>query len=218
VVRAPGRWASPPGRFYLRARSLACDLGANGAPARRERKGGPRKGFSSQDRAYRRGLGFFLRSKTRRAALKAEFQGALAWTTAGARLLPLRAPSRFASQRTQRNRNGQCFKPWGSAHVATGGSRSLLPGCFVRWVTHRASERPFRAVCGTHGSTSLGRSVARAAELRPARQLDGVLQGEGGRHQIPGGEREKRKEEGQVDHERGEHRECDRKQGIEPRA
>jgi hypothetical protein len=74
---------------------------------------------------------------------------------------------------------------WGRAHVATGGSRSLLPGCFVRWFTHRASERPYRALCGPHGSY-YGRSVARAAELRPARQLDGVLQGEGGRHQIPG--------------------------------
>jgi hypothetical protein len=115
VVRAPGRWASPPGRFYLRARSLACDLGANGASARRERKGGPRKVFSSQDRAYRRGLGFFLRSKIRRAALKAEFQGALAWTTAGARLLPLRAPARFASQRTQRSRKEHCVKHSGSA-------------------------------------------------------------------------------------------------------
>jgi len=34
---------------------------------------------------------------------------------------------------------------------------------------------------------TLGRSVARTAELRPARQLDGFHQGEGGRHLISGG-------------------------------
>jgi hypothetical protein len=57
---------------------------------------------------------------------KAEFLGALARRTAGARLLPLRAPARFASQRTQRNRKESVLQPWGSAYVATGGSRSLL--------------------------------------------------------------------------------------------
>ena len=146
--------------------------GGERAPAGRERKGGPRKVFAQQNPEV-----------AVRATLRKKFQGALALTSAGARLVPLRAPSRFASQRTQSNRNGQCFKPWGSAHVVTGGSRSLLPGRVVRWVTHRASERPVRAVCGTHGSTSLGRSVARAAELRMARHaLDGVLQGEGGGH------------------------------------
>jgi hypothetical protein len=34
---------------------------------------------------------------------------------------------------------------------------------------------------------SVGRSVARAAELRTARRLDGFLQGEGGWHLISGG-------------------------------
>ena len=191
VVRAPGRWASPPGRFYLRARSLACDLGANGAPARRERKGGPRKVFASQDRAYRRGLGFFLRSKTRSAALKAEFQGALAWTTAGARLLPLRAPARFASQRTQRNRKEHCFKHSGSAYAATGGSRSLLPGCFVLGVTHRASERPYRALCGTHEGYFGALGGSHGGGPAPRGYLGELLQSGSGWHVISGGERER---------------------------
>src|ERR687889_648522 len=128
---------------------------------------------------------------TRRAILTS-ITGHLLWSGPQGAATPLgrfyiRAPSLFASQWTQRNRNGQCVKPWGSAYGATGGSRSLLPGCFVRWVTHRASERPFRAVYGPHGSPSLGRSGARAAELRPARRLDGVLQGEGGGHPISWG-------------------------------
>jgi hypothetical protein len=42
---------------------------------------------------------------------KAEFLGALARRTAGARLLPLRALVQCASQRTQRNRKEQCFNP-----------------------------------------------------------------------------------------------------------
>jgi len=55
---------------------------------RRERKGGPRRVFASQGPECRLEQGFILRRKTRRAAIQAEFQGALAWTTAGATLAP----------------------------------------------------------------------------------------------------------------------------------
>jgi hypothetical protein len=43
---------------------------------------------------------------------KAEFLGALARRTAGARLLPLRAPARCACQGTQRNWKEQRFSSW----------------------------------------------------------------------------------------------------------
>jgi hypothetical protein len=62
----------------------------------RERKGGSRKVFASQEMEYRLELRFSLRRKTRRAAFQAEFQGALAWTTVGAILLPLCAIVRFS--------------------------------------------------------------------------------------------------------------------------
>jgi len=74
--------------------------GGEKAPAGRERKGGPRKVFAQQNPEL-----------TVRATLRKKFQGALALTSAGARLLPLRAPARFASQRTQKHRKEEPFNP-----------------------------------------------------------------------------------------------------------
>jgi len=72
-------------------------------------QGWPRKVFASQGAKNRQGLRLFLRRKTRRAAFQAEFQGALAWTTAGATLFPRRALGRFAYPRGTQNRKEQRY-------------------------------------------------------------------------------------------------------------
>ena len=96
------------GRFCLRAPFLACDLGAK----RRRQEGSARVG-----------PGKFLRRRTWRAHAwglhRKKFQGALALTSAGARLVPLRALARFALQ-------GRNEVVKGNIYVATGDSRSLL--------------------------------------------------------------------------------------------
>jgi hypothetical protein len=78
-----------------------------------------------------------------------------------------------------------------SVHLATGGSRSLLLGYFVRWLASRASERPFRALCGTHQGFSWG-ALWPAQQGRALRAFAGELfQNENDWHVIPGGERER---------------------------
>src|SRR5215208_4163485 len=67
-------WSGPRGAATLPGRFLCAPLpggarpGGEKAPARRERKGGPRKVFASQDLKGRRGQNFALRRKTQRAA------------------------------------------------------------------------------------------------------------------------------------------------------
>jgi hypothetical protein len=96
-----------------------------GSAGWRERKSGPRKVFASQGPEYGQEQSCFLRRKTRRAAFQAEFQGALAWTTAGATLAPLRASARFASPGTKRDREGYPVDPWAACLVAASDSWPL---------------------------------------------------------------------------------------------
>jgi hypothetical protein len=135
VVRAPGCWSTAGAFLHPRPSLAERDLGAKRAPAGRERKGGPLKVFAKQRTAGQPFWPSF--AKTFRVPLRSRVPVLNSCPFARS----------FSSLLWGQNAIGK-----GSAYVATGGSRSLLPRCFVRWVTHRASERPFRAPCGTHGS------------------------------------------------------------------
>jgi hypothetical protein len=140
-------------------------LGDGQRRLRRERKGGPRKVYASQELEFRQEQSFFLRRKTRRAAsLLAEFQGALALPTAGATLFPLCALARLASPGTKRDREERRFKPRAVCLVAASDSWPLIGVTLSAGSrlgplsdpleSHSCTKASFGSLCGPHGSVA----------------------------------------------------------------
>jgi hypothetical protein len=118
VVRAPGCW-STAGAFRLCAPLPGgARHGGEKAPARRERKGSEwRKVFAKQNPEGGR--------KPLKAGGRA-FGASLARRTAGATLVPLSRACQVRFSKDTKESERTVLQPWGTAYVATGGSRSLL--------------------------------------------------------------------------------------------
>ena len=107
---------------------------------------------------------------------KAEFLGALARRTAGATLVPLRAHSWFASQRTRRKSKRTVLRLSVNAYVAASDSWPLNGVCAFDGSRLGPLSDPLGAYRRMHERFSLGRSVARTVGLRTARHRGRVTQ------------------------------------------